>query len=497
MYRLALYELIFLFVVASILGAFNVIPYDPLYLLYSLVFIFVVAWVLNKIFAFCYDAPSNPESTYITAFILTLIITPPSSLVDVHYLALAGWAAAIAIASKYIFAIKEKHIFNPAAIGVVATSLFLGLSANWWISSIWMLPFVLVGGFLLVRKIRRFDMVFAFLLTLITAIVLLSLHNASSIVQILQQTFTETPALFLATVMLTEPLTTPPTRYYRLLYGIIVGFLFAPEVHFGTFYFTPEIALLVGNVFAYAVSPKQKLLLTLKDRVQLAPDTFEFVFSTKRKLKFAPGQYLEWTLAHAKADARGIRRFFTIASSPNDPDIRIGIKFYEPASSFKKKLQSLQKGGTIVASQLAGDFTLPEDKTKKLVFMAGGIGITPFRSMIDYLLDKQEKRDIVLFYSNRTQQDAAYLELLDRAEREIGLQVIPIFTNQPEPANGAEKDFPTAVTQHLVMSTIKDYEDRTFYLSGPRGMVDSFSDLLTQIGVPAYAVKKDFFPGFA
>ena len=490
MYRLAFYELLFLLLVAEVLAVFHLVPVSPLYLPCSVVIIFGIAWIVNKIFAYFYEAPSNPESTYITALILALLITPPTVWSDWHYLALAGWAAAIAVASKYIFAIKEKHIFNPAAIGVVVTALFLNQDASWWVGTLWMLPFVLIGGFLLVRKIRRFDMVFAFLGATIVTIVVLSLNNISNLAQILQQTFTESPALFLASVMLTEPLTTPPTRYLRVLYGILVGFLFVPEVHFGSIYFSPEMALLIGNVFSYAVSPKQKLLLTLKDRIQLSPDTYEFVFKTKRKLKFIPGQYLEWTLPHAKKDARGMRRFFTIASSTNDPDVRIGVKFYQPSSSFKRALFGMRKGDTIIASQLAGEFTLPKDKKQKIVFMAGGIGITPFRSMLDDLLDKQEKRDIIIFYSNKTLQDVAYVHLLDRAEQELGIETLPIFTTQTQ-------DFPSSVTQHLVMSSIPDYEDRIFYLSGPRGMVDAFSEILSQIGVPASHIKKDFFPGFA
>ena len=490
MYRLALYELIFLLLVAGVLGIFNLIPYSPVYLAYSVVIIFVVAWVTNKIFAYFFEAPSNPESTYITALILALIISPPAAFGDFHFLALAFWAAAISMASKYIFAFKEKHLFNPAALGIAATAFFLGQSATWWVGALWMLPFVAIGGFLLARKIQRLDMVFMFGLTLVGTIIALSITEGSGVFHIIQESLLYSPAVFLGTVMLTEPLTTPPTRFLRILYAALVGFMFAPEVHVGTFYFTPELALLAGNIFAYIVSPKLKLLLTLKDRIQLAPDTYEFVFTSKRKIKFQPGQYLEWTLPHAKADSRGIRRYFTIASSPNDPDIRIGVKFYNPSSSFKKALLAMRRGSPMIASQLSGDFVLPTNKKKKLVFMAGGIGVTPFRSMIDYLLDKQEKRDIIVFYSNRTIEDVSYVELLDRAERELGIETLPIFSTQT-------RDFPTKVDQHLIMSSIPDYMDRIFYLSGPRGMVEAFAEILKQIGVPKSHIKEDFFPGFA
>jgi ferredoxin-NADP reductase/Na+-translocating ferredoxin:NAD+ oxidoreductase RnfD subunit len=496
MYRLALYELIFLLLAASILGFFHLVSYNPLYIAYSVAVIFAVAWVVNKVFAFFYEAPSNPESTWITALILALLISPPVAFGDMQFLALAGWAAAISVASKYIFAIKEKHIFNPAAFGIAATALFLGMSGSWWVGTLWMLPFVVIGGFLLARKIRHLDMVFAFGVALVVTIVTLSISDGSGVLHILQTSLLYSPAIFLATVMLTEPLTTPPTRFDRVIYAALVGFLFAPEIHFGSFYLTPELALLAGNLYAYALSPKHKLILSLKEKIRLSPDTYEFVFSTNRKMKFKPGQYLEWTLPHAHADARGIRRYFTIASSPTDPDIRLGVKFYEPASSFKKALQAMPKGGRIVASQLAGDFVLPKDKKKKMVFIAGGIGVTPFRSMIQYLLDKQDKRDIVMFYSNKTIQDVAYVGLLDRAERELGIETLPVFSNQT-PEMLATGEFPAKIDQRLIMESIPDYAERMYYLSGPRGMVDAFSDILGELGISKSHIKKDFFPGFA
>jgi ferredoxin-NADP reductase len=506
MYRLVLYELIFLLLAAALLGAFHLLPYNPLYLGYSVVIIFAVAWIVNKVFAHFFEAPSNPESTYITALILALIITPASSYSDTHFFILAGWAAAWAMASKYIFAIKHKHLFNPAAFGVAITALFLNQGATWWIGTVWMLPFIVVGGFLIARKIRHIDMVVVFGAALVATIIALSISEGSGVLHIIQQALLYSPAVFLGTVMLTEPLTTPPTRFLRLWYAVLVGFLFAPEVHIGSFYFTPELALLAGNLFVYVVSPKAKLLLSLKDRIKLSPDTYEFVFATNRKISFKPGQYLEWTLAHKKSDSRGIRRYFTIASSPTDPDIRLGVKFYEHTSSFKKKLLSMHKGDTLVASQLAGEFTLPKDPKKKLVFIAGGIGITPFRSMLEYLLDKKEKRDIVLIYSNKTIEDAAYVDLLDRADRELGIGICPVFTNQSSEIQDktvnsinsrSHLEFPSVIDEALIMKEIPDYMDRTFYLSGPYAMVTAFSELLRDMGISKSHIKKDFFPGFA
>src|SRR5438067_12955651 len=106
-----------------------------------------------------------------------------------------------------------------------------------------------------------------------------------------------------------------------------------------------------------------------------------FVFKPSHRLAFEPGQYMEVTLAHAKPDSRGNRRFFTIASSPTEDYLNLGVRFYEDSSSFKKALSRIDGRTTIIAGQVGGDFTLPPDPRQKLAFIAGRIGITPFRRM--------------------------------------------------------------------------------------------------------------------
>ena len=494
MYRLVVYELCFLLIVAMVLGFFGILSYSPLYLAFSVAFIFSVSLIVNGVFAFSFDAPYNPESTWITALILALIITPPASLLDPQYLPLAFWAAAWAIASKYILAIRRKHIFNPAALGVVMTALVLGLSASWWVGTLAMAPFVLLGGLLIVRKIHRFDMWWSFLGTFTLGIVYFALHHNLNLGLSLEQSLIYAPVFFFATVMLTEPLTSPTTRIWRMLYGAGVAFLFLPNVSIGSFYFTPELALLVGNIGSYIVSSKEKLVLTLKEKVRLSRDVYEFVFSRDRPLSFVPGQYMEWTLAHAHADSRSVRRYFTIASSPSDREIRIGVKFYEPSSTFKKALFSMEPGDTIVASQLSGDFTLPSDIKQKLVFIAGGIGITPFRSMIQDLLDKGEHRPITILYANKTPQDAVYRDLLDRAEHDLGIKTIYAFndTSVQLPAGSVRM-----IDREVIAREVPDYTEKMFYISGPQGMVTSFKDMLLGIGVSRTSIRTDYFPGFA
>ena len=496
MYRLVLYYLVTLLVVAGIFGFFGMLPYQPMALAFSTVFILVVCWILNKFFAFMFEAPANVESVYITALILALIISPISSLGDTAFYSLAIWASVWAIASKYIFAIKKKHIFNPAAFGVAVTALVLGLSATWWVGAALMFPFVLVGGLLLVKKIRRFDLILSFV---IAALILFLGHNliqGQDLISSLQKIILNTPLLFFAFVMLTEPLTTPPTRSSRTIYGFINGALFAPFVHLGFVYSTPELVLLVGNIFSYLASPKYKMMLTLLRKEQVAHDTYDFVFKKDRNINFKPGQYLEWTLAHGESDTRGVRRFFTIASSPTENEIRMGIKFYPNPSTFKMMLADMQAGEQIVASQLSGDFTMPKDRNKKLVFIAGGIGITPFRSMIKYMVDTNDQRDVTLFYSNRELADVAYTDIFDEAHEKLGIKTVYTLTERDKvPANwlGGVGFFDA----DSIKREVPDYIQCVFYLSGPQSLVLAFEETLGKMGVPRLQIRTDYFPGFA
>jgi ferredoxin-NADP reductase len=313
--------------------------------------------------------------------------------------------------------------------------------------------------------------------------------------------------------MITEPLTTPPTRWWRVAYGALVGALFAPAIHIGAFYSSPELALVAGNIFSFAVSPKGKRVLTLQKKEVVGTDIYHFTFKDDaggrgKGLRFVPGQYLEWTLVPGRsearhstapagrADDRGNRRYFTIASAPTEDTIQLGVKFHEPSSSFKRALRAMQPGDTIVAGQLAGDFMLPKDPKKKLAFIAGGIGITPFRSMIKDLIDRGERRDIMLFYSNRTADEIAYRDVFDEAERRSGTRTVYAITDTNEKASGAAH-YQGRITADLIKKEIPDYRERMFYISGTHAMTNAFERTLRGMGVPRTRIKTDFFPGFA
>lgn len=492
MYRLVLYYLIFLLIIALIYCLFGVLPYNFLNLFFSVVFITSICWVTNKIFARIFKSPTNLESVYITALILSLIVAPVDNSNGLIFLVLISVAA---IASKFIIAINKKHIFNPAAFAVVFTSITINQFADWWVGSFAMMPFVFLGGLLVVRKIRKPDLVLSFLFVTLFALFIGSVLKADKPLFTLQNAILNSELLFFCFIMLTEPQTLPPTRKKQIFYGSVIGLIYGAQISIGSYYTTAEIALLTGNIFSWMVSPKEKLILTLKQKLKSANGVYDFVFTSDRKLNFNAGQYLEWTLSHKNPDTRGNRRFFTIASSPTENNMRIGVKFYGNSSSFKKAMLEMDQGSKIMAGSLNGDFTLPKDLNKKLVFIAGGIGVTPFRSIVKYLTDKDEKRDIVLIYSNKSKEDIAYLDIFNSAEKN-GVKTIYTLTEVDKiPADwSGEKGM---VSQEMIAKDIPDYKDRIFYISGPHAMVDAYEDLLKQMGIKSSNIVIDYFPGYA
>jgi ferredoxin-NADP reductase len=493
MYRLVLYYLIFLLGAAVLLSGLGILKYDVYALLFSIGFLVAVCWGVNWIFARAFGVAANVESVYISALILALIITPIQSFHDLWFL---GWAAVLAMSSKYILAINRKHIFNPVALAVALTYFTLNQSASWWVGNAPMLPFVLVGGILVVRKLGRSDLVWSFLITTSVISLVLTLFAGIDLMGALQKIFLYSPLFFFAFIILTEPLTTPPTRRSRIGYGLIVGFFFTPQVHFGTFYITPELAILFGNVFSYIVSPKSRQVLRLKEKIRVAPDIYDFIFTHSRHFAFIPGQYMEWTLGHARPDSRGVRRYFTLASAPTEKTLRLGVKFAPRSSSFKEAMLGMDTGDEIVAAQLAGDFVLPRDPRQKIVLIAGGVGVTPFRSMIKYLLDTRQRRPVTLFYANKNVEDIVYKDVFDRAQHELGIQVVYTVTEAdhfPASWSGATG----RITPQLIKSKVPDYRRCIFYISGPKGMVDSFKESLDKMHIRSSQIKTDFFSGLA
>jgi ferredoxin-NADP reductase/Na+-translocating ferredoxin:NAD+ oxidoreductase RnfD subunit len=492
MYRLVIYYLLALLGIACVQNYRGAISYPWLALVVTPTITVGVSCLVNWVFANVFDAPLNHDSAVITGLILSLIVGPAIVSGDYFFL---FWAATLAMASKYIIAIHNMHLFNPAAIAVVITWLATGSTASWWIGTASMTPFVIAGGLVLIRKIRRTDVVFSFLWAALFISMAWSALDGNTFTHALSTGVFDSPIWFMAFVMMTEPITMPPTQLRQTVYGVIAGFLVVPQLHLGSFYLSPEVALVVANAIFIPFRSISRQTLFLDRALALGPGLMDFIYTPARRLAYSPGQYMEWTLDHDRIDDRGTRRYFTLASSPTERNVRIGVKFSQDGSSFKDAmLANVHPGAQVVASQVTGDFTLPDDPRQKLAFIAGGIGITPFRSMVKYLLDRGERRDIVLIYANRTPREFVYGDVFMAAQKVFRLRPVLVASDASSvPANWP--GFTGHIDVALIQRQVPDYSERLFYVSGPPSMVRQVHDCLRDLRVKKDRIKTDYFSG--
>ena len=503
MYRTVTLTLSALVLISLGAGAFELLAYTVLEQLIALGLVLGITFGLNLICAKVWRVAANHESAIITALILFFMYVPAIEWQDNWPLIASG---ALAVLSKYVIVYRRQHILNPAATGMVLL-VFIVLGINvltgaqyntdifqWWIANPILFWPLLIFGSLVVFKIRKWTPVlFCIGIGLIVFVVEGWFRFEADVVASTWLYLSSFPVLFLAFFMLTEPFTMPPTWRTQAIYGAMVGVLsstlvFAP---YGIG-MTPELALVIGNLFAYSYRIRQKLYLELIEKREIATDTWEFIFKKPDNLTFQPGQYLEWMLPHNQVDSRGPRRYFTIASSPTESVVRLALKIMPTqGSSYKKALASLKSGQKIIASQLAGDFLLPSDVDTKLGFIAGGIGVTPFSSHLRYLHDTEGRRDAVLYYCANTLNELAYVE--DFKRYYIALDVVSVIGKEDVSAP-YERGY---ITTEILDRRTPDWRGRTWYLSGPPGMVNAYYDLLRDAGLPRTQIKKDFFPGLS
>lgn len=489
MYRLVVYGLGSIAVISIMLASFGKLAMSPVSMIISLAILMLSVFSVEWLFAKIWRTPFNSESWLITALIIFLIFPAPKNVNEAIVTVLVG---IISSTSKYLIAWNGKHIFNPAAFAVAIVGVLNLQITTWWVGSSLLLPFTLLLGLLVVLKIKRVSMVFTFVIVCIALFLHTFIDIGGNVFLSLQSVIVASPLIFLSTIMLTEPATMPAGKWQRIVFALLVAVLYAKSWKLGPIAIYPEVALLLGNVFAFAVSPKFKTRLRLKEIQKISDQVYNFVFIPDKKFAYTPGQYMEWTLPDVPFDGRGNRRSFTIASSPTEDVIQLGVKFYKPSSTYKYVLSRMQPGDSIYASQLSGNFTLGSNTNKKLVFIAGGIGVTPFRSMVKYITDMNIKSDIYLIYAVSKPDELAYAnEFL--AAKDSGITLIPIVTDMTQDAPGMRT---SKIDSKLIESVVPDYTDRLFYISGPNAMVESTKAALRSMGVKRTHIKTDYFSGY-
>lgn len=212
-------------------------------------------------------------------------------------------------------------------------------------------------------------------------------------------------------------------------------------------------------------------------------------FEPLERYEHQAGQFVEINLRHDKPDSRGIRRWFTLSSAPEDEMLRITTRFAgKNSSSFKRAFTTLKPGSELSFSPPEGDFCLPTDADTKLIYVAGGIGITPVHSMVKHLLNVKQQRDVRLIYGVNALDDALFMDVFDTYQADVEL----VLTNPPANWEGASGH----VSAEQIISATHNTDNFLIYLSGPEPMVESLDKELKAAGVPKKHIKTDFFPGY-
>lgn len=470
---------------ALVLAAGDHFSFTPLALLVSAGVLVASTYFSSLLCGWLFGVKPLWESSVITGLILTLIFTPSAEFTQLIVLAFIGFIAGI---SKFVITWRGRHIFNPAAFAAVVVGLTGLGAASWWVATPLLTPFVLLVVLMSLYQSKRYWVVGTFLAITIPVLLTEFLIYGATFGESLWLLMSW-PILFLAGIMLIEPLTLPPRRWQMYVVAAITAAAFLLPFKVGTFQMTPALALLIGNVVAAVFAGRSVLNLKLKTRTPLTPSTDEFTFETEKPFTYEPGQYMELMVPHRRADFRGTRRRFSITSRPNTKQVSFGIKFYEPSSSFKRTLRTLGEGAMIRATVVAGDFVLPKDATRPLLFVAGGIGITPFISHLRAI--KKNSRDITLVYAVSDAKEVAYAPELAN----FGINVIVVAPKKP-------KDLPkdwiyregSRISYDELAALVPDISERWAYISGPTPFVQYGKTQLRKLG--ARGVKTDYFAGY-
>ena len=232
----------------------------------------------------------------------------------------------------------------------------------------------------------------------------------------------------------------------------------------------------------------------VKETREVAEGTLLVIFDLQGdEVDFRPGQYF-WVelLDSPHEDEKGLRRHFSVVTSPTERGV-LGVCTRLRDTAFKKTLAELKVGDEAEVEPPKGDYALPEDTSPHYVFVAGGIGITVFRSMLRYIADTGEPYRVTLVYSNRDRAGTAFLEELQELEQQIpGLRLLLTMTEDEGWEGESRFVGPELLSDHLE----GELADHTYLVAGPPPMVEAVAGQLSEAGVPEDQVLPDRFSGY-
>lgn len=235
--------------------------------------------------------------------------------------------------------------------------------------------------------------------------------------------------------------------------------------------------------------------IRLKERRPETTDVISFIFDLGgQQLEYSAGQILHYELdALAFPDERGNRRHFTISSSPTEKGI-VMFTTRIRGSGFKETLRQAPIGYELTCESPEGEFVLrPGDRRLRHVFIAGGIGVTPYRSILRFSADKNEPLKVLMLYFSRASADIIFRVQMESIARQMPtFSLVNVLTEHEDGWNGEQGE----LSEAILRKWIPEPEGLCFWVSGPPGMVGTCRELLEQIGVKQQNIRTDRFMGY-
>jgi ferredoxin-NADP reductase len=232
----------------------------------------------------------------------------------------------------------------------------------------------------------------------------------------------------------------------------------------------------------------------IKEKREVAKGTLLVTFDLLgEEVDFNPGQYFFVTLPDVGyQDDKGLRRHITVVTSPNEKGL-LGFATRMRDSAFKRSLGDLPVGAEVEVESPKGDFVLPENASRPLVFVAGGIGITVFRSMLRYIREERLPYRVTLIYSNRDRESTAFLDELRELEQTLpDFRLILTMTQDP----GWEGETRKVDSQFFEDYLGEDLNEYTFLVAGPPTMAEGVQQALEEAGVQDENVIAERYSGY-
>ena len=243
------------------------------------------------------------------------------------------------------------------------------------------------------------------------------------------------------------------------------------------------------------MSTSQSYSIPFLFKEKLTKDIYRFYFKRPKKFDFKAGAYNRWTLPLVATDKKGSSRFFTISSSPLDQQYLI-VTTKIGTSDFKKALMQLNKNDEIRIFGPMGNFVLNEKETKSMVFLAGGISITPFYSMLHYAARKKMKTSLTLFVSFSTPEEMIfYDELKKLEEKNKNIKIIYTITNIKKTQTRWQGER-GKISENLIKKHVSNLNDVLFYIVGTPTMEEETTTLLRKMKIKEENILTEEFTGY-